>query len=325
MRASSYQPVRGMAAAAMAGRKIKVENPVVSLDGDEMTRIIWRKIQDAYIHPFLDIDIKEYDLGIHHRDATDDQVTVDAAHAILEHNVGIKCAGITPDEARVEEFGLKRMYRSPNGTIRSILNGTIMREPILCKNVPRLVTTWNSPIVIARHGYGDQYKATDMVTPECGGKLKMVFEPKDGSAPISHDVMDFDGAGVALSMFNTDESVTGFAKSSFAYARMRGYPLILATKNTILKKYDGRFKDIFAEVGKTEFPDVPYEHRLIDDFVAYMVKSDGGYVAALKGYDGDVQSDIVAQGFGSLGLMTSTLLCPHDNGKTIETEAAHGW
>lgn len=223
----------------------------------------------------------------------------------------------------MEEFGLKRMYRSPNGTIRGILNGTIFREPIVAKNVPRMVTTWNKPIVIARHAYGDQYKATDMLTPECGGTLKMRFEPADGSAPIEHNVMQFDGAGVALSMFNTDESIRGFAKASFAYANMRGYPVILATKNTILKKYDGRFKDIFEEIAQ-ENPDTPYEHRLIDDFVAYMIKSDGGYVAALKGYDGDVQSDIVAQGFGSLGLMTSTLLCPHDNGKTIETEAAHG-
>lgn len=304
--------------------KIKVENAVVELDGDEMTRIIWHKIRARFIEPYLDIPIHYYDLSIQHRDATDDQVTVDAAHAILEHNVGIKCAGITPDEARVEEFGLKRMYRSPNGTLRNILNGTIFREPIVCSNVPRLVNTWNKPIVIARHAYGDQYRSTDMLTHSSGGTLKMRFEPNDGSEPVEHVVQELNGPGVALSMFNTDESIEGFARASYAYAQSRDMPLIFASKNTILKKYDGRFKDIFERVGKDEFPNVPYEHRLIDDFVAYMVKSDGGYVAALKAYDGDVQSDIVAQGFGSLGLMTSTLLCPHDNGRTIETEAAHG-
>lgn len=307
---------------ASTNGKIKVDNPVVSLDGDEMTRMIWRTIQDRMILPYVDVPIIEYDLGIESRDRTDDQITVDAAHAILEHNVGIKCAGITPDEARVKEFNLKRMYRSPNGTIRSILNGTVFREPILISNIPRLVPAWNKPIAIARHAFGDQYKCTDMVVPGAG-TLKMVFEPANGDAPIVHDINTFDGPGVGLTMFNTETSIRGFARSSFSYAKMKGYPVILSTKNTILKKYDGMFKDIFEETSK-EFPDVPYEHRLIDDFVAYMIKSDGGYLAALKNYDGDVISDISAQGFGSLGLMTSTLLCPHDNGRTIETEAAHG-
>lgn len=301
--------------------KIKVKNPVVSLDGDEMTRLVWATIQQKLILPFVDLNIIEYDLGIQHRDATDDRVTVEAAHAILEHNVGIKCAGITPDEARVKEFNLKRMYKSPNGTIRTILNGTVFREPILCKNIPRLIPAWNKPIAIARHAYADQYKSSDMLIPS-KGTMKMVFEPEVGDK-IEHVVHKFEGPGVGLSMFNTDASIFGFAKSSFSYARMKGMPVILGTKNTILKIYDGRFKDIFEEVSK-EFPDVPYEHRLIDDLVAYMVKSDGGYLAALKNYDGDVISDIAAQGFGSLGLMTSTLLCPHDNGRTIETEAAHG-
>eukprot|EP00177_Eucheuma_denticulatum_P007296 GFKZ01013286.1.p1 GENE.GFKZ01013286.1~~GFKZ01013286.1.p1 ORF type:complete len:484 (-),score=57.57 GFKZ01013286.1:529-1764(-) len=303
--------------------KVKVKNPVVSLDGDEMTRMIWRNIQDKLILPYLDVDIIHYDLGIESRDATDDQVTVDAAHAILEHNVGIKCAGITPDEARVKEFGLKRMYKSPNGTIRSILNGTVFREPIICNNIPRLVPAWNSPIIIARHAFADQYKSQDMITPPGGGTLKMVFEPKDGGEKLERIVHSFDGPGVGLCMFNTEESVRGFAKSSFAYAKMRGVRVILGTKNTILKQYDGMFMRVFEEMSK-EYPEVEYEHRLIDDLVAYMIKSDGGYLAALKNYDGDVISDISAQGFGSLGLMTSTLLCPHDNGRTIETEAAHG-
>lgn len=306
---------------ASTNGKIKVENPVVSLDGDEMTRMIWATIQKKLILPYVDVKVLDYDLGIESRDATDDRVTVDAAHAILEHNVGIKCAGITPDEARVKEFNLKRMYKSPNGTIRSILNGTVFREPILCKNVPRLVPAWNKAIAIARHAYADQYKSTDMTIPG-KGKLKMIFEPEVGQK-VEHVVHNFEGPGIGLSMFNTNDSITGFARSSFAYARMKNIPVILGTKNTILKKYDGRFKDIFAEVSK-DFPDVPYEHRLIDDLVAYMIKSDGGYLAALKNYDGDVISDISAQGFGSLGLMTSTLLCPHDNGRTIETEAAHG-
>lgn len=302
--------------------KIKVENPVVSLDGDEMTRLIWRTIQNKLIRPYLDINIIEYDLGIENRDATDDKVTVEAAHAILEHNVGIKCAGITPDKARVKEFNLKRMYKSPNGTIRSILNGTVFREPILCSNIPRLVPAWTKPIAIARHAYADQYKSTDMRISG-KGTLKLVFEPEDGSAPEESVIHDFDGPGVGLGMFNTDESIYGFAKSSFSFARAKKLPLILGSKNTILKKYDGRFKEIFEETSK-DYPDVSFEHRLIDDLVAYMIKSDGGYLAALKNYDGDVISDISAQGFGSLGLMTSTLLCPHDDGRTIETEAAHG-
>lgn len=268
--------------------KVRVKNPVVSLDGDEMTRMIWRSIQDKLILPYLDLDIIEYDLGIESRDATDDQITVDAAHAILEHNVGIKCAGITPDEARVKEFGLKRMYKSPNGTIRTILNGTVFREPILCNNIPRLIPAWNKPIIIARHAFGDQYKSTDMVIDR-PGTMKMTFEPRDGGERVEHVVHEFETPGVGLSMFNTDESIYGFAKSSFAYAQMRNVPVILSTKNTILKQYDGKFKDIFAEVAK-DYPTVPYEHRLIDDFVAYMVKSDGGYLAALKNYDGDVIS-----------------------------------
>lgn len=313
---------RLICSAVNSGSKIKVENPVVSLDGDEMTRLIWRTIQDKLIRPYLDINIIEYDLGIQNRDATDDKVTVEAAHAILEHNVGIKCAGITPDKARVKEFNLKAMYKSPNGTIRSILNGTVFREPILCSNIPRLVPAWTKPIAIARHAYADQYKSKDMRIPG-KGTFKLVFEPEDGSTPDEIVIHDFDGPGVGLGMFNTDHSIYGFAKSSFAYARLKKLPLMLGSKNTILKKYDGRFKEIFEEVSK-DYPDVPFEHRLIDDLVAYMIKSDGGYLAALKNYDGDVISDISAQGFGSLGLMTSTLLCPHDDGRTIETEAAHG-
>ena len=280
--------VRSYAAAATHASKIQVQNPVVSLDGDEMTRMIWSSIKEKLILPYLDINIIDYDLGIQNRDATDDRVTVEAAHAILEHNVGIKCAGITPDEARVEEFGLNRMYKSPNGTIRSILNGTVFREPIICKNIPRLVKAWDKPIVIARHAFADQYKSTDMVIPEGKGKLKMVYEPENGD-PVEHVVHQFDGAGVGLCMFNTDQSIRGFAKSSFSYARMHNIPLILGTKNTILKKYDGRFMDIFKQVSE-EFPDVSYEHRLIDDLVAYMIKSEGGYLAALKNYDGDVIS-----------------------------------
>lgn len=328
LRAPMFWTAHAMAQTRMASSatssngKIKVDNPVVSLDGDEMTRLIWRSIQDKLIKPYLDINIIEFDLGIENRDLTDDEVTVEAAHAILEHNVGIKCAGITPDEARVKEFNLKKMYKSPNGTIRAILNGTVFREPILCSNVPRLVPAWTKPIAIARHAYADQYKSTDLRVPG-KGKLKLIFEPEDGSAPIENVIHQFEGPGVGLGMFNTDESIYGFAKASFAYAQSRGVPMILGSKNTILKKYDGRFKDIFEEISK-QYPDVPFEHRLIDDLVAYMIKSDGGYLAALKNYDGDVISDISAQGFGSLGLMTSTLICPHDNGRTIETEAAHG-
>lgn len=297
---------------AIAGTKIKVANPVVSLDGDEMTRMIWRSIKDKLILPYLDVDIIEYDLGIEHRDLTDDKVTVDAAHAILEHNVGIKCAGITPDAARVEEYGLKRMYKSPNGTIRSILNGTVFREPIICQNIPRLVSAWNKPIIIARHAYADQYKSVDTEIPHEGGVLKMVFEPSGGGEKVEHVIHNFEGAGVGLSMFNTDESIRGFAKSSFTYARMRNVPVILGTKNTILKKYDGRFMDIFAEVAK-EYPDVQYEHRLIDDLVAYMIKSDGGYLAALKNYDGDVISGklmILVVAFSSVRSLSSILTYP---------------
>lgn len=305
-----------------ANDKVKVDNPVVSLDGDEMTRMIWRTIQDRLILPYVDVPIIEYDLGIVNRDHTDDKVTEEAAHAILEYNVGIKCAGITPDEARVKEFNLKRMYKSPNGTIRAILNGTVFREPILCRNIPRLIPAWNKPIAIARHAYADQYKSTDMVV-ETAGRLKLVFEPKSGGENIEHVIHDFDGPGVGLGMFNTDASIQGFARATFAYAQAKELPVILGTKNTILKNYDGRFKGVFEEVA-ADYPDVPFEHRLIDDLVAFMIKSDGGYLAALKNYDGDVISDISAQGFGSLGLMTSTLLCPHDNGRTIETEAAHG-
>lgn len=288
--------------------KIKVRNPVVSLDGDEMTRMIWKSIKDKLILPYLDVDIIEYDLGIEHRDATNDQVTVDAAHAILEHNVGIKCAGITPDEARVEEYSLKKMWKSPNGTIRSILNGTVFREPIICKNIPRLVPAWNTPIIIARHAFADQYKSQDMITPPGGGTLKMVFEPKDGSETIEHVVQDFDGPGVGLCMFNTEDSVRGFATSSFSYAKMKGVRVILGTKNTILKKYDGMFIRIFEEVAK-EFPDVEYEHRLIDDLVAYMIKSDGGYLAALKNYDGDVISGKFSSSPAKLLSFVTILTC----------------
>ncbi|MEV5238908.1 NADP-dependent isocitrate dehydrogenase [Streptomyces cinnamoneus] len=307
--------------------KIKVARPVVELDGDEMTRIMWQFIKDRLILPYLDIELKYFDLGIEHRDATGDQVTVDAAHAIREHGVGVKCATITPDEARVEEFGLKAMYRSPNGTIRNILGGVIFREPIIMKNVPRLVPGWTEPIVVGRHAFGDQYRATDLRVPG-EGTLTMTFTPKDGSEPIELEVCDFPGPGVALAMYNLDASIRDFARASFRYGLSRGYPVYMSTKNTILKKYDGRFKDVFQEVFDAEFradfeaKGLTYEHRLIDDMVAAALKWSGGYVWACKNYDGDVQSDIVAQGFGSLGLMTSVLMSP--DGRTVEAEAAHG-
>lgn len=307
--------------------KIKVTNPVVELDGDEMTRIIWKFIKDKLILPYMDLDIKYYDLGMEHRDATNDQVTIDAAEAIKKYNVGIKCATITPDEQRVEEFGLKQMWKSPNGTIRNILGGTVFREPIICKNVPRLVTTWNKPIVIGRHAFGDQYRATDAVI-KGKGTLTMTFTPEDGGEPQEWKVYNFAGDGVALSMYNTDESIYGFARSCLNMALLKKWPLYLSTKNTILKKYDGRFKDIFEEVYQNEFKaayaeaGIVYEHRLIDDMVASALKWEGGFVWACKNYDGDVQSDTVAQGFGSLGLMTSVLVTP--DGKTLESEAAHG-
>ncbi|WP_188191063.1 NADP-dependent isocitrate dehydrogenase [Nonomuraea sp. SYSU D8015] len=307
--------------------KIKVEGPVVELDGDEMTRIIWQFIKDQLILPYLDVDLKYYDLGIEHRDATDDQVTIDAANAIKKYGVGVKCATITPDEARVEEFGLKKMWKSPNGTIRNILGGVIFREPIIMSNVPRLVPGWTKPIVVGRHAFGDQYRATDLKVPG-EGTLTLTFTPKDGSEPIELDVYDFPGSGVALAMYNLDESIRDFARASMRYGLARNYPVYLSTKNTILKAYDGRFKDIFAEVYETEFKadfekaGLTYEHRLIDDMVAAALKWEGGYVWACKNYDGDVQSDTVAQGFGSLGLMTSVLMTP--DGKTVEAEAAHG-
>ncbi len=307
--------------------KIKVLNPVVELDGDEMTRIIWKMIREQLILPFLDIDIKYYDLGIEHRDATDDKVTVDAAYAIKKYNVGIKCATITPDEARMTEFGLKKMYKSPNGTIRNILDGTIFREPIVVKNVPRLIPQWTAPIVIGRHAFGDQYRATDIVVDR-PGKLTMTFTPDDGSAAQPHDVYHFEGPGVALSMYNTEASIRGFAHACFKMALTKKWPLYLSTKNTILKKYDGFFKDIFEEiflnVYKPQFDaaGITYEHRLIDDMVASSLKWNGNFIWACKNYDGDVQSDTVAQGFGSLGLMTSVLLTPE--GDTMEAEAAHG-
>jgi len=306
--------------------KIKVANPVAELDGDEMTRIIWKFIKDKLILPYLEIDIKYFDLGIEHRDATGDQVTIDAAHAIRQYGVGIKCATITPDEARVKEFNLKQMWKSPNGTIRNILDGTVFREPIVIKNIPRLVTTWNRPIIVGRHAFGDQYRATDFVVPG-KGKLTIKFEGEDGKT-IEHEVYQFKSGGVALAMYNTDESIRGFAKSCMNMALQKGWPLYMSTKNTILKKYDGRFKDIFEEVYNTEFKTqfekagITYEHRLIDDMVASAMKWNGGFVWACKNYDGDVQSDSVAQGFGSLGLMTSVLVTP--DGKTMEAEAAHG-
>lgn len=306
--------------------KIKVANPVVELDGDEMTRIIWSFIKNKLILPYLDLDIKYYDLGMESRDATDDQITIDAAEAIKKYNVGIKCATITPDEARVEEFKLKQMWKSPNGTIRNILDGTVFREPIICSNVPRLVPGWTQPICIGRHAFGDQYRATDFVT-KGKGKLTITFQGEDGNT-ISHEVYNFKGDGIALAMYNTDESIRGFARSCFNMALTKKWPLYLSTKNTILKKYDGRFKDIFAEVYEQEFLDsfkaagITYEHRLIDDMVAACLKWNGAFVWACKNYDGDVQSDTVAQGFGSLGLMTSVLVTP--DGKTMEAEAAHG-
>jgi len=307
--------------------KIKVNNPVVELDGDEMTRIIWKQIREQLILPYLDVNLEYYDLSIQYRDETDDQVTIDAANAIKRHGVGVKCATITPDEARVEEFGLKKMWRSPNGTIRNILGGVIFREPIVMANVPRLVPSWTKPIIIGRHAHGDQYKATDFVAPSAG-KLTMTFTPDDGSAPMEFHVADFPGGGVGMAMYNYDQSIRDFARASFRYGLARNYPVYLSTKNTILKAYDGRFKDLFAEIFETEFAEdfkaagITYEHRLIDDMVAAALKWEGGYVWACKNYDGDVQSDTVAQGFGSLGLMTSVLMTP--DGKTVEAEAAHG-
>ncbi len=307
--------------------KIKVATPVVELDGDEMTRIIWQMIKDKLIHPYLDIDLVYFDLGIQHRDDTDDQATVDSANAIKEFGVGVKCATITPDEARVEEFKLKRMWRSPNGTIRNILGGTIFREPIVCKNIPRLVPGWTQSMVIGRHAFGDQYRATDFVVPG-KGKLTVRFEPEDGGEVIEREVFDFPGGGVALSMYNLDDSIRDFARACMNFGLGRGWPVYLSTKNTILKAYDGRFKDLFEEVYEAEFKDrfeaadSFYEHRLIDDMVAQALKWSGGFVWACKNYDGDVQSDIVAQGFGSLGLMTSVLMSP--GGNTVEAEAAHG-
>ena len=307
--------------------KIKVANPVVELDGDEMTRIIWQWIKEQLILPYVEVPIDYYDLGIQHRDATEDKVTVDSAKAILKHSVGIKCATITPDEARVKEFGLKQMWKSPNGTIRNILNGTVFREPIVIKNIPRLVPGWTQPIVIGRHAFGDQYRATDAVI-KGKGKLTLTFQPADGSPATSWNVYDFEGDGVALSMYNTDESIEGFARSCFNLALQKKWPLYFSSKNTILKKYDGRFKDIFQSVYEKDYAaafkeaGITYEHRLIDDMVASALKWSGGFIWACKNYDGDVQSDIVAQGFGSLGLMTSVLITP--DGKTIEAEAAHG-
>ena len=308
--------------------KIKVEGKVVELDGDEMTRVIWKDIKDRLILPYLDVDLDYYDLGIENRDATDDQVTIDAAKAIQREHVGVKCATITPDEARVKEFGLKKMWKSPNGTIRNILGGTIFREPIVMSNVPRLVPGWTKPIVVARHAFGDQYKATDFKVPGAG-RLTVTFTPEDGSEPIEHVVYDYgqDG-GVAQVQYNVNDSIRGFARACFNYGLMRHYPVYLSTKNTILKAYDGQFKDIFAEVFETDYKDkfaeagLTYEHRLIDDMVASSLKWHGGYIWACKNYDGDVQSDSVAQGFGSLGLMTSVLMTP--DGQTVEAEAAHG-
>jgi isocitrate dehydrogenase len=320
IRPSSHSIARLMA-------KIQVKTPLVELDGDEMTRIIWSFIKDQLILPYLDVELEYYDLGIEHRDATDDQVTVDAAHAIKRHGVGVKCATITPDEARVEEFDLKRMYRSPNGTIRNILGGVIFREPIVISNVPRLVPGWTKPIVIGRHAFGDQYRAEDIVVPG-EGKLTLTFTPKHEGEPIEVDVFDFPGGGVAMAMYNLDDSIRDFARASLRYGLDRGFPVYLSTKNTIMKKYDGRFKDLFQEIFDAEFKSefdkagITYEHRLIDDMVAAALKWEGGYVWACKNYDGDVQSDTVAQGFGSLGLMTSVLMTP--DGQTVEAEAAHG-
>ncbi len=307
--------------------KIKVAKPVVELDGDEMTRIIWQEIKDKLIHPYLDIDLKYYDLSVEKRDETDDQITIDSAHAIREHGVGVKCATITPDEQRVEEFGLKKMWRSPNGTIRNILGGVIFREPIVIENIPRLVPGWTQPMVVGRHAFGDQYRATDFLVPG-KGKMTVKWEAEDGSETIEREVYDFQGPGVALSMYNIDDSIRDFARASMNYGLNRKWPVYLSTKNTILKAYDGRFKDLFAEVFEKEFADkfkkagIIYEHRLIDDMVAAALKWSGGFIWACKNYDGDVQSDTVAQGFGSLGLMTSVLMTP--DGKTVEAEAAHG-
>ena len=307
--------------------KIKVQGTVVELDGDEMTRIIWKFIKDQLILPYLDINLEYYDLGIEYRDATNDQVTIDSANAIKKHGVGVKCATITPDEARVKEFSLKQMWKSPNGTIRNILGGVIFREPIIIKNVPRLVPHWSKPIVIGRHAFGDQYRATDFRVPG-KGKLTVTFTPEDGSKPMEFNVFDFPGSGVAMTMYNLDDSIRDFARASFNYGLTRKYPVFLSTKNTILKAYDGRFKDLFAEVFEAEFKDefaknnLEYDHRLIDDMVATSLRWEGGYIWACKNYDGDVQSDTVAQGYGSLGLMTSVLMTP--DGKTVEAEAAHG-
>jgi len=308
--------------------KIKVQNPVVELDGDEMTRIIWEFIKGKLILPYLDIDLKYYDLGIESRDATDDQITIDSANAIKQYGVGVKCATITPDEARVEEFGLKKMWRSPNGTIRNILGGVVFREPIICSNIPRLVPGWTKPIVIGRHAHGDQYKATDFKVPGAG-TITMTYTPTDGSEPMEFEIVQMpEGGGVTMGMYNFNESIRDFARASFRYGLQRNYPVYLSTKNTILKAYDGQFKDLFQEVFDAEFAEaftaagLTYEHRLIDDMVAAALKWDGGYVWACKNYDGDVQSDIVAQGFGSLGLMTSVLMTP--DGQTVEAEAAHG-
>jgi isocitrate dehydrogenase len=311
----------------MTPEKIPVKNPIVELDGDEMTRIIWSFIKEQLILPYLDLELIYFDLGIESRDASEDRITVEAAEAIKQHGVGVKCATITPDEARVEEFGLKEMYRSPNGTIRNILGGVIFREPIVISNIPRLVPGWTKPIVIGRHAFGDQYRATDMVVPG-EGTLTLTYTPKDDSEPVELDVYDFPGGGIAMAMYNLDDSIRDFARASMRYGLDRGYPVYLSTKNTILKRYDGRFKDLFAEVYETEFKaefeakGISYEHRLIDDMVAAALKWEGGYVWACKNYDGDVQSDTVAQGFGSLGLMTSVLMSP--DGKTVEAEAAHG-
>jgi isocitrate dehydrogenase len=307
--------------------KIKVEGTVVELDGDEMTRIIWQFIKESLILPYLDINLEYYDLGVEYRDKTNDQVTIDSAHAIQKHGVGVKCATITPDEARVKEFNLKQMWKSPNGTIRNILGGVIFREPIIIKNVPRLIPHWTKPIVIGRHAFGDQYKATDFLVPGAG-KLTVTFTPEDGSKPMEFNVFDFPSSGVAMAMYNLDDSIRDFARASFNYGLVRKYPVFLSTKNTILKAYDGRFKDIFADVFEKEFKaefdknNLEYDHRLIDDMVATSLRWEGGYIWACKNYDGDVQSDTVAQGYGSLGLMTSVLMSP--DGKTVEAEAAHG-
>ncbi len=307
--------------------KIQVKNPIVELDGDEMTRIIWDFIKNKLILPYLDVDLKYYDLSVQKRDETDDQITIDAANAIKEHRVGVKCATITPDEQRVEEFDLKKMWKSPNGTIRNIIGGTVFRQPIICSNVPRLVPGWTQPIVIGRHAFGDQYRATDFKVPGAG-KLTIKFQPADGGEVIEHEVFDFPSSGVAMSMYNLDDSIKGFARACMNYGLSLGWPVYLSTKNTIMKAYDGRFKDLFEEVFQTEFKDkfeaagITYEHRLIDDMVACAMKWNGGFVWACKNYDGDVQSDTVAQGFGSLGLMTSVLMTP--DGQTVEAEAAHG-